>query len=546
MSFKGWNASNSSNKIIKDEVMEYEIPKEHEGLKRRMTSRHLFMISIGSAVGMGLWLGTGASLHKGGPVGLFLGYLVTGSVAWALNMSIGEIASLYPVPSAFPRWSAQFIDPSLSVVVGWMHWWGNMIGASNELVGMATVISFWLPNVNPGVWISVFFVLLVIMHSFAVNVFAEIESLLSGIKFSWIFIAIIVMVIISAGGAPKGDSIGFHYWRTEPFNDHGFKGFLTVLPTCIFSLAGIELVGLVAAECISPRKSVPIAVKSIWLRITLFYVLGSFVVTIVMSPNNDQLLGGSGTNASPFVIAFKNSGLAGLAHVMNAIILISVFSSASGTFYGCPRILMGLAHLRMAPKIFSKVNRRGVPYVGYIFSALLSGGLAYINLSESGATIFGWFLNLSSLVALLLWSVIFIVNIRLRKAWVIQGKELSSLPWKTKFNPYIAWYGLFWSILIVIIEFYLSVWPWKETSSAKNYFANYISVVLMIIIYAGSKMYFKGPLLIPLVEIDLDSGLFIEDDIINAQNTLDKGIFRSFFIDFKNFISHLRRKKLKS
>ena len=88
--------------------------------------------------------------------------------------------------------------------------------------------------------------------------------------------------------------------------------------------------------------------------------------------------------------------------------------------------------------------------MGYIFSALLSGGLAYINLSESGATIFGWFLNLSSLVALLLWSVIFIVNIRLRKAWVIQGKELSSLPWKTKFNPYIAWYGLFWSILIVI------------------------------------------------------------------------------------------------
>ena len=60
------------------------------------------------------------------------------------------------------------------------------------------------------------------------------------------------------------------------------------------------------------------------------------------------------------------------------------------------------------------------------------------------------------------------------------------------------------------------------------------------------RCYFKGPLLIPLVEIDLDSGLFIEDDIINAQNTLDKGIFRSFFIDFKNFISHFRRKKLKS
>lgn len=138
------NISNSNKKDINDEIVELQMPQENGGLKRSMTSRHLFMISIGSAVGMGLWLGTGASLHKGGPVGLFIGYMITGTVAWALNMSIGEIASLYPVTSAFPRWSAQFVDPSLSVVVGWMHWWGNMIGASNELVGMATVMGFWV------------------------------------------------------------------------------------------------------------------------------------------------------------------------------------------------------------------------------------------------------------------------------------------------------------------------------------------------------------------------------------------------------------------
>lgn len=95
---------------------------EEAKLKKIMTSRHLFMISIGSAVGMGLWLGVGGSLHKGGPVGVFIGYLISGSIAWSLNMSIGEIATLYPVSSAFPRWSAQFIDPSIAVTVGWMHW----------------------------------------------------------------------------------------------------------------------------------------------------------------------------------------------------------------------------------------------------------------------------------------------------------------------------------------------------------------------------------------------------------------------------------------
>lgn len=524
---------------IASENYEFEVYPQNGVLKRTMTSRHLFMISIGSAVGMGLRLGSGTSLNKGGPVGIFIGYLISGSIAWALNMSLGEIASLYPVPSAFPRWSAQFIDPSVSVVVGWMHWWGNMIGASNELVGMATVMGFWAPNVNPGVWISVFFVLLILMHAFAVDIFAEAESVMSALKFFWVIVTIIVMIIISAGGAPKGESIGFHYWRTLPFNHNGFKGFLAVLPTCIFSMAGIEIVGLVAAECKSPRKSVPIAVKSIWIRLGLFYILGSFVITIVLSPNNNQLLGGSGVNASPFVIAFQRSGLPGLAHAMNAIILISVFSSCSGTFYGCPRILLGLVHLKMAPKILGKVNRRGVPYIGYTLSAILSGGLAYINLSNSGAVVFGWFLNLSSLVALLLWSLVFIVNIRMRKAWMVQGRDLDDLPWKTRVVPYTAWYGLFWCILIIIVEFYLAVWPWKDVTSARNFFANYISVVLMVIIYICSKLYLKGAYLVPLDTIDLDLGLFVYDDLKNAQEIQEKGIFRSFYPDLKEFLYRL-------
>lgn len=524
--------------------IEEEIKPEKHELKQVLFSRHLFMISVGSAIGMGLWLGTGSSIHRGGPVGMFLGYLITGSVAWALNMSIGELATLYPVPSAFPRWSAQFIDPSIAVTVGWMHWFGNMIGASNELVGLATVMKFWVPNISPGVWITVYFVVLVFVHVFAVRLFAEVESVMTGVKFIWVIIAIIIMIVISAGGAPTGDAIGFRYWNKEPFNGHGFKGFLSVLPTCVFALAGIEIIGLVASECKSPRKSIPKAVKSIWLRIGLFYILGSFVVTIVMDPNNDQLLGGSGVNASPFVIAAKNSGLPKFADAMNAIILISVFSSGSATFYGCPRILLGLVHLKMAPSIFGRVDRKGRPYVGYVFSGVLTGGLAYLNLSNSGATVFGWFSNLSSLVALLLWSVIFISNIRMRKAWKIQGRDLSELPWKSAVVPWTAWYGLFWSILIVIIEFYLAVWPWHDKSSAKAFFANYISVILMAVIYAIAKIFFfRGPFLIPLNEIDLDDGRAIYDEEYLTTEVEDHGVFRGALHDAKSAVEKLTKKE---
>lgn len=135
-----------------------------------------------------------------------------------------------------------------------------------------------------------------------------------------------------------GGPIGFRYWNSEPFT-HGLKGFLAVMPTCIFAMAGSETFGLVAAETAVPRKALPKAIGSIWVRLSLFYVLGSLMVTITVSPNAPGLFGGSGSgkNASPFVLAYRTAGLPGVAHMMNAIILISVVSSASINAYGGSR-----------------------------------------------------------------------------------------------------------------------------------------------------------------------------------------------------------------
>lgn len=117
------------------------------------------------------------------------------------------------------------------------------------------------------------------------------------------------------------------------------------------TLSGSENAALVAAETDNPRKAVPRAVGSIWVRLSLFYVLGSLMITITVSPYNKDLFGGDGVNASPFVIAFRNAGLEPLAHIMNAVIFISVLSTGSISAYGGSRTLMGLTHLNMAPKV---------------------------------------------------------------------------------------------------------------------------------------------------------------------------------------------------
>jgi amino acid transporter len=311
-------------------------------------------------------------------------------------------------------------------------------------------------------------------------------------------------IVISAGGAPNNEAVGFRYWNDEPFT-YGFKGWLSVMPTCIFAMAGSENSGLVAAETTNPRKAVPRAIGSIWLRLSLFYLLGSLMVTITVSPHNEDIFGGSGTNASPFVIAYRDAGLEPLAHIMNAVIFISVLSTGSISGYGGSRTTMGLAHLGMAPRQFAHADKTGRPWLGLIVTLLLGGGLAYLNVNHGAADVFTWFSNLTSLFTLFGWGMICLSHIRMRYAWKVQGRDVSELPWKSWTYPWAAWWGLIWCILLIIVEFYLAVWPLGESPSAKTFFANYVSVIVILVIYLGARFYYKGPWWIDASTVDLDA-----------------------------------------
>ena len=129
------------------------------------------------------------------------------------------------------------------------------------------------------------------------------------------------------------------------------------MPTCIFAMAGSENAGLVAAETKNPRRSVPKAVSSIWIRLSLFYIMGSLIVTINVSPENKNIFGGDGTNASPFVIMYREGGVEPMAHIMNAVIFISVLSTGSISGFGGSRTLYGLSQIGMAPKVILDPGR---------------------------------------------------------------------------------------------------------------------------------------------------------------------------------------------
>ncbi|KAJ5203360.1 histidine permease [Penicillium cf. viridicatum] len=501
-------------KTVSNEVGQVE--QDHgadSGLLRSLESRHLLMFSAGASIGMGLWLGSGTSLVNGGPAAIFLGYCLAGSIAWVLNQAIGELAVLYPVPSAFPQWSIKFIDKAPAFTVGWAYWFSTSITLANELQGVVTVLSFWTDKVPTAAWLSIFLVVILLISVCGVRVFGEVEAIMSAIKLTWIVVVIISCIIISAGGAPNRHTTGFEYWNSMPFTN-GFKGFLSVQGTCIFAMGGSEIGGIVAAEARNPKRAVPKAVQTIWIRLSLFYVLGALMVGITVSPKDPDLFGGKGVNASPFVIAFRNAGIPGLAHAMNAVIFISVVSSGNAQAYAGTRTLVGLANIGMAPAIFKKCDRAGRPWAPIILTFVVGGGLCYLNVSNSGATVFGWFSSLTALCILWLWGTIFLCHLRFRMAWKVQGRSEKDLVWRTWTWPYGTIYGLACCIVLVIVQFYLAVWPLHKSPDAENFFANYISIVAIFVVYVSSKIYYRGPFWLKAEDIDLDSGrrYYVDED----------------------------------
>jgi amino acid transporter len=298
---------------------------------------------------------------------------------------------------------------------------------------------------------------------------------------------IIALVLVLGGGPSNG--MYSEYWGARTWYEpgafaNGFKGFCSVFVTAAFSFSGTELVGLAAAETKNPLKSLPGAIRQIFWRVTLFYVLGLFFVGLLVRHDDERLMGSSSdANTSPFVITGKNAGLKGFDSFMNVVILVSVISIGVSGVYGGSRTLTALADQGYAPKIFNYVDRAGRPLFSVLF-ILMWGPLAYMNLASTGEVVFNWFSALSGLAALFTWGSICLAHIRFRKAWAYHGHTLDEIPFKAAGGVWGSWLGLFIIFIVLAAQFYtavspLGLAPGKKTGTAEDFFAAYLALFVV-------------------------------------------------------------------
>ncbi|CCF45293.1 amino acid permease [Colletotrichum higginsianum] len=462
-------------------------------LDRTMKSRHLHMIAIGGSIGAGFFVGSGGALATGGPGSILVDFSIIGIMMFNVVYALGELAVMYPVSGGFYVYSTRFIDPSWGFAMGWNYVFQWAIVLPLELTVCGLTINYWegARDISLAVWITVFWVAIIFINIFGTLGYAEEEFWSSLLKLSAIVIFMIVALVLVCGGGPAGGRYdeywGARYWHDPGAFKNGFKGFCAVFVTAAFSFAGTELVGLAAAESSNPLKSLPGAIKQVFWRITLFYILGLFFVGLLISSNDERILGSDNPYAdgvSPFVLTAEYAGLIGYNHFMNCIILVSVLSLGVSCVYGGSRTLTALAEQGYAPKIFAYVDKSGRPLPS-VAVHLLCGALGYMNLSADGSTVFDWLLAMSAIAALFTWGSICLAHIRFRKAWAYHGHTVDEIPFQAAFGVAGSWVGLILCILVLIAQLFVAIAPagQDELNDAAGFFEAYLTVPVILVFW---------------------------------------------------------------
>ncbi|HWK22538.1 MAG TPA: amino acid permease [Ureibacillus sp.] len=470
-------------------------------LKRGLKSRHITMISLGGTIGTGLFLASGASISQAGPGGALVAYAVIGVMVYFLMTSLGEMAAFMPTSGSFSTYATKFVDPAFGFAMGWNYWYNWAITIAAEISAVSLIMKYWFPNSSSALWTVLFIAVILTFNVLSVRAYGESEYWFAMIKVATVIVFIIVSFLMIFGILKGHDPLGFEnfFVGDAPFNG-GFLAIFGIFLAAGFSFQGTELLGITAGETDDPGKNIPKAVRSVFWRILLFYILAILAIGLLI-PYTDSRLLSEDIAVSPFTLVFDKLGIAFAASVMNAIILTAMLSAGNSGLYASSRMLWQLAVDGKAPKVFAKLSKRGIP-VYALLATLAVGCLAFLSSYFGDGVVYMWLLNASGLSGFIAWVGIAISHYRFRKAYILQGHDLKALPYKARLYPFGPLFALIVCIIVIVGQNYtafsLDSIDWYGIA------VSYIGIPLFVVLWLGYKIKHKTKF-VPLEECDIET-----------------------------------------
>lgn len=449
-------------------------------LRRSMTAGQMEMISLGGAIGVGLFMGSTSTIKWTGP-SVILAYAFVGLILYIVMRALGEMIYVNPGTGSFADYATEYVHPIAGYLAKWANVFEYIVVGMSEVVAATEYLQYWWPHNKPWAAGLVIIAFLALANLASAKAYGSLEFWFAMIKVITIILMILLgFMVIFFGFGNGGHPTGFsNLWSHGGFFTGGISGFFFSMSIIVGSYEGIELLGISAGEVANPQQAIVKSVKSVLFRILIFYVGAIFVIVTIYPWNHLSAVG------SPFVSTFAKVGITAAASLINFVVLTAALSGANSGIYSSSRMLFKLAHEGDAPKIFGRLSKHVVPDMAILG---ISGGILLGFIADIFATVFSKtttdmfviVFSSSVLPGMIPWFVILLAELRFRKH---NPSLMKDHPFKLPLYPLSNYFAF--AMLVVIVVF-MFVNPDTRISVIAGTVVLVVAVLAYLIRYRGN------------------------------------------------------------
>lgn len=413
------------------------------GLGHSLKQRQLTMMGLGSAIGAGLFLGSGKGIEAAGPA-VLVSYLAAGTLIILVMWALGEMAAANPNSGAFSVYAQKALGSVAGSTVGWLWWLQLVVVIAAEALGAASLlVSIW-PVLPVWVLTLVFMVVFTAVNLTSVKNYGEFEFWFALLKVAAIVLFLAFGAALLLGWIPGAASPGLgNFTNHGGFAPNGLTGIATGLFVVVFAFGGTEIVAVAAAETANPARSVAIAVRTVVWRILVFYVGSIFVIAAILPWNSPDL-------DSPFAGVLNSAGMAWAGTAITLVAVAALLSALNANLYGASRMVYSLAERGEAPAIFGRTSPRQVPLAAVAVSVTFGFVAVVLELLFPGRVLDA-LLNLVGSTCLIVWGTALVSQLVLRRR---ADRDGTPLPLRMAGFPVLTGIGLALLAAIFAVGFF--------------------------------------------------------------------------------------------
>jgi amino acid transporter/mannitol/fructose-specific phosphotransferase system IIA component (Ntr-type) len=331
-------------------------------LKKELGLLEVFCISSGAMISSGLFVLPALAYSKVGPFILF-SYMIAGILVIPTILSKAELVTAMPKTGGIFFFTDRSMGPAMGTLGGLAAWFSLAFKSAFALLGIGIFALLF----NPGLSIFQIKIIAVACVLFFMTINLLGVKLAGKVQSYLVIVLLLLLVLYIVVGVFFIDNTRF-----APQDNEEAVTFSAIFATAglvFVSFAGTTKITELAGEVKNPGRNLPLGMFFSWGVVTMLYILVIFVTVGVLEPTQLQATAGMPNKLSPITSGGEAiMGLFGLV-VMSFAALLAYVSTGNAGILAASRDPMAMGKDELLPRTFSKVSKRGTPWVAIIFTS---------------------------------------------------------------------------------------------------------------------------------------------------------------------------------